>query len=63
MITENKRTARFICLFLFSYLLFNPPLISLFNSTCMVMGIPLFYLYLFGVWVFVIFAVAMIVRN
>lgn len=63
MITETKRTTRFIGLFLLGYLLFNHPLIRLFNHPFTVMGIPLLYLYIFGVWVLLIFAVVMIVRN
>jgi hypothetical protein len=63
MIAETNRTKRLIGLFLLGYLLFNHPLISLFNSPCMVWGIPLLYGYLFGVWVLLIVLVALIVSS
>ncbi len=63
MIAEIRRTTRLIGLFLLGYLLFNHPMISLFNLPCMVMGIPLLYAYIFGVWVLLIVLVALIVGS
>jgi len=60
MITETTRTKRLIGLFLLGYLLFNHPLLSLFNLPKMVLGIPLLYGYLFAVWVLLIVLVAWI---
>lgn len=61
MITETTRAKRLIGLFLLGYLLFNHPIISLFNRPHMVLGIPLLYGYIFSVWVLLIVLVALIV--
>jgi uncharacterized membrane protein len=63
MITETTRTKRLIGLFLLGYLLFNHPIISLFNLPQMVVGIPLLYAYIFAVWVLLIVLVALIVST
>ena len=63
MTAEAKRTSRLIGLFLLGYLLFNRPLITLFNLPLLVMGIPLLYVYIFSVWVLLILLVALIVAN
>jgi hypothetical protein len=61
MTTEPNRTKRLIGLFLLGYLLFSPPIISLFNLPHMILGIPLLYGYIFGAWVLLIVLVALIV--
>ena len=61
MISETTRTKRLIGLFLLGYLLFNHPIISLFNLPLMVVGIPLLYAYIFAVWVLLIVLMALIV--
>jgi hypothetical protein len=61
MITEQTRTKRLIGLFLLGYLLFSPPIISLFNLPHIIMGIPLLYGYIFAAWVLLIVLVALIV--
>ena len=63
MITETTRTKRLIGLFLLGYLLFNHPIISLFNLPRMVLGIPLLYGYIFAVWVLLIVLVALIAGS
>lgn len=60
MTVEAVRTKRLIGLFLLGYLLFNYPLISLVNLPALVLGIPLLYAYIFGVWVLIIILVALI---
>jgi hypothetical protein len=62
MNTEPTRTKRLIGLFLLGYLLFSPPIISLFNLPHLVLGIPLLYGYIFTSWVLLIILVALIVR-
>ena len=62
MNTEPTRTKRLIGLFLLGYLLFSPPIISLFNLPHLVLGIPLLYGYIFSAWVLLIVLVALIVR-
>jgi hypothetical protein len=63
MSVESNRTTKLIGLFLLGYLLFNHPLISLFNLPALVWGIPLLYAYLFGVWALIIFLMALIARG
>ncbi|MEJ2662417.1 MAG: hypothetical protein P8Z73_17100 [Desulfobacteraceae bacterium] len=61
MISEPTRTKRLIGLFLLGYLLFSPPIISLFNLPHLILGIPLLYGYIFAAWVLLIVLVALIV--
>lgn len=63
MSVERNRTTKLIGLFLLGYLLFNHPLISLFNLPALVWGIPLLYAYLFGVWALIIFLMALIAKG
>ena len=63
MAVGSVRTKRLIGLFLLGYLLFNYPLISLVNLPALIGGIPLLYVYIFGVWVLVIFLIALISRR
>lgn len=57
------RNQRFIFLFLTGYVLFNYPLISLFDLPRAVWGIPILYGYLFSVWALLIILVAITVRS
>lgn len=63
MSIESNRTTRLIGLFLLGYLLFNHPLISLFNRPSLVWGIPLLYAYLFGAWTLIIILMALIAKG
>jgi hypothetical protein len=45
---------RLVAVFLLGCVLFNYPLIALFNKPGEVFGIPLLYFYLFGVWALLI---------
>jgi hypothetical protein len=60
MTGETVLTKRLIGLFLLGYLLFNYPLISLVNLPVLMGGIPVLYIYIFGVWVLVILLAALI---
>jgi hypothetical protein len=42
---------RLVALFVLGCLLFSFPLLSLFNTGGTVLGIPVLYAYLFGVWI------------
>ena len=37
-------------LFLVALLLLNPPILTIFSAEAFLFGVPLLYLYLFGVW-------------
>lgn len=53
---------RLIGLFLLGCLLFNYPILSIFNRAVLIGGIPLLYIYLFTVWAVVIALIALICR-
>jgi len=60
MVTDTNRNKRLVGLFLMGYLLFNHPLLSLFNLPRTILGIPLLYVYIFGVWLLLIALMAII---
>jgi hypothetical protein len=60
---SSRKGQRLFGLFLLGCLLFNYPLIALFNSRAMVFGIPLLYAYLFAAWTLLIVLVAVIVER
>jgi hypothetical protein len=63
MTMDAVRNKRLIALFLFGYLLFNNPFLSLFNLPKMVWGIPLLFGYMFGVWMILIILIMLIVGS
>lgn len=52
-------TQRLVALFLLGCLLFNFPLLALFNRDSEVFGIPLLYAYVFGAWLVLILLMAL----
>ena len=60
---SSRKGQRLFGLFLLGCLLFNYPLIALFNSRASVFGIPLLYAYLFVAWTLLIVLVAVIVER
>ncbi len=61
--TRDMMTGRrLVGLFLLGLLLFNYPLISMFNRPALIWGVPALYLYLFSVW-FIIIILAMIASR
>jgi hypothetical protein len=54
---------RLAALFLLGWLLFNFPLLALFNRTVEVLGIPLLYAYIFGVWLALIVLMALAIER
>jgi hypothetical protein len=54
---------RLVLLFLLGALLINFPVLAIFNRSTMIGGIPLLYLYLFGVWGAGIVAVFVLARR
>ena len=63
MIRETINGRRLAGLFLLGLLVFNFPLICLFNKAILIAGIPLFYLYLFGSWITIIALILLISRS
>ncbi|MCA9997065.1 MAG: hypothetical protein KDE56_15010 [Anaerolineales bacterium] len=59
----QRKRDRLVVLFLLGGLLFNYPILALFDREGMVVGIPILYLFLFCSWLFVIALVAWIVER
>ena len=56
-------TARLLCLFALGCLLFNYPMLALFNVRASLFGIPVLYMYLFVAWALVIVLMAWLMRK
>ena len=54
---------RLLALFVFGCLLLNYPLLYLFNRDADLLGIPLFYAYVFGAWGALICVAALVLRR
>jgi hypothetical protein len=54
---------RLAALFILGWLLFSYPLLSLFNTGGTLAGIPVLYVYLFGVWAGLIALMVLIVER
>ena len=63
MAKPSRRGERLAGLFLLGCLLFNFPLLALFNVRDTVLGVPVAYAYLFGAWTLVIAAVALVMER
>jgi hypothetical protein len=59
---ERLRPARLVALFLLGWLGFNTPLLRLASRDVWVAGLPLTWIYLFGVWTLLIALLAMALR-
>ena len=56
-------TQRLIALFLLGWVLFNFPMLSLFNQQATLLGIPSLYVYIFAAWALVIALMAWIAER
>ena len=56
------RNERLVALFLLGLLLFNYPLLAMFNSPTLVAGLPKLYLYLFAAWAALIVGAGLVLR-
>jgi hypothetical protein len=57
------KSQRLAALFLLGCLLFNYPLLSLFNRVGTVLGIPIIYFWLFAIWALLIALMALVVER
>jgi hypothetical protein len=57
------KARRLVGIFLLGAVLFNYPILSLFNRKVIVSGVPIMYLYLFGVWALLIVLMALTTRS
>ena len=62
MSPERLRPARLVALFLLGWLGFNTPPLRLVSRDAWVAGLPLTWVYLFGVWTLLIALLAMALR-
>jgi hypothetical protein len=60
---SSRKGQRLVGLFLLGCLLFNYPLLAIFNVRATVLGIPLLYGYLFCAWALLIVLVAAIMER
>jgi len=60
---SSRKGPRLLALFLLGCLLFNYPLLALFNVRGTVFGIPLLYAYLFCAWALLIALVAVVMES
>ncbi|MEP7156400.1 MAG: hypothetical protein ABI905_11550 [Betaproteobacteria bacterium] len=60
---KASRGPRLLSLFALGVLLFNYPLLALFNLPRMIFGVPVLYAYLFIAWALLIFLVARVVDR
>ncbi len=58
----SARSTRMLAVAVLGGLLVNPPLLTLFDSPVLVLGVPLLWAYLFAVWAGLIAAVAALSR-
>jgi hypothetical protein len=60
---HEGRGPRLTALFMLGALLFNYPILALFNQPSMVFGIPLLYAYIFAAWALLIAMMALVVER
>lgn len=53
---------RLIALFVFGCLLFNYPVLSLFNVPAVAFGVPVLYVYIFAAWALLVGLMALVVE-
>jgi hypothetical protein len=62
-VSEQTRSARLVALAVLAFLLFNYPLLRLFDVDVIVLGVPLVWLYVFVAWGALIALVGLTVRD
>ena len=60
---HERKGERLIALFIFGCLLFNYPVLSLFNVAAMALGVPVLYAYIFAAWALLIGLLALVVER
>jgi hypothetical protein len=63
MSESERRTPRLVALCLLGCLLFNYPILALFNVRGTLLGIPVLYAYIFSVWALLIALMAIAVER
>ena len=63
MFGSGLKGQRLTALFLLGWLLFTYPIISLFDTSTQVFGVPLLYAYVFFAWAMLIVCMALVVER
>ena len=63
MAEHEHRGQRLIALFIFGWLLFNYPVLSLFNVATETFGVPVLYAYIFAAWALLVALMALVVET
>jgi hypothetical protein len=63
MAHRAMQAQRLVALFVLGWLLFSYPLLALFDNGGVVLGIPVLYAYLFGVWIGLIALMILVVER
>ncbi len=63
MIRSRMTSERLASLFLLGVLLFNPPLLLIFDFPDYVLGIPVLYIYLFTAWAVLVLLMALTIES
>ena len=60
---HERKGQRLIALFIFGCLLFNYPVLSLFNVAAVAFGVPVLYAYIFAAWALLVALMALVVET
>ena len=60
---HERRGQRLVVLFIFGCLLFNYPVLSLFNVAAMFLGVPVLYAYIFAAWAILVALMALAAES
>ena len=63
MTRDSKINKRLVAIFLLGFTLLNYPLLSLFKPDALIIGLPLLYVYVFGVWCLLIGLTALVMAT
>jgi hypothetical protein len=63
MPTTSRTGPRLLALFLLGCLLFNYPLVALFNVSATLAGVPMLYAYLFSAWALLIVLAGVVMER
>ncbi len=62
MTLDSAISRRLFGLFLLGFILFNYPILSIFNLETFLFGIPMLYFYVFSVWTLLIILIVVVTR-
>lgn len=60
---HERRGERLVALFIFGCVLFNYPVLSLFNVAAVAFGVPVLYAYIFAAWALLVALMALVVET